>query len=201
MVAKRLNFKYLDTGAMYRVATLISMRHNIPPEEENLLVQEVKKHRITFDEVNTVTKVFLNGADVSEEIRTPELTAKIGPICELAGIRDLMGKLQRELGENGGVVLEGRDIGTVIFPDAEVKIFLNATPEERAKRRWKEMIDRRIKIELEEVLQNIKKRDERDSQRDLAPLMKAEDAIEIDTTGLTLEQVITKVVEQVNRVE
>ena len=113
----------------------------------------------------------------------------------------MMGKLQRELGENGGVVLEGRDIGTVIFPDAEVKIFLSATPEERAKRRWKEMVDRGIHIEYEEVLENIRLRDARDSKRNLAPLVKADDAIEIDTTGLTLEQVVARVVEKVARIE
>lgn len=201
MTAKRLNFQYLDTGAMYRIATLISMRHNIPPNREGELVEEVKKHHISFDEGKSSIKVFLDDIDVSEEIRTPELTEKIGPICELAGIRELMGKLQRELGENGGVVLEGRDIGTVIFPDAEVKIFLSATPEERAKRRWKEMVDRGIHIEYEEVLENIRLRDARDSKRNLAPLVKADDAIEIDTTGLTLEQVVARVVEKVARIE
>ena len=177
------------------------MRHNIPPNREGELVEEVKKHHISFDEGKSSIKVFLDDIDVSEEIRTPELTEKIGPICELAGIRELMGKLQRELGENGGVVLEGRDIGTVIFPDAEVKIFLSATPEERAKRRWKEMVDRGIHIEYEEVLENIRLRDARDSKRNLAPLVKADDAIEIDTTGLTLEQVVARVVEEVARIE
>ena len=197
--AKLLNFQYLDTGAMYRIATLISMKENIPPDREDELVKEVKRHRISFSEGESGQRVFLNDSDVSEEIRTPELTAKIGPICELAGIRELMGHLQRQLGENGGVVLEGRDIGTVIFPDAEVKIFLNATHEERAKRRWKEMDEKGINITYKEVLNNIKERDSRDSHRDLAPLIKAGDAIEIDTTGLSLAEVISSVVDEVKK--
>ena len=185
---------------MYRAATLISMRENLPPEKEDELVEEVKKHRISFSEGDSNTRVFLDDVDVSKEIRTPELTAKIGPVCELAGIRELMGQLQRKLGEKGGVVLEGRDIGSVIFPDAEVKIFLNASHEERAKRRWKEMVDKGIDITYEEVLRSIRERDERDSHRDLAPLVKADSAVEIDTTGMTLEEVVSRVVDEVKKI-
>jgi CMP/dCMP kinase len=199
MSARKLGFRYLDTGAMYRVATLISIRSNIGVDNENKLVEQVRKHKIEFEDTGNGTKVILDGIDVSDDLRTPELTKKIGPICELVGIRRLLGELQREMGKNGGVVLEGRDIGTVIFPDAEVKIFLLASPEERAKRRWLELKNRGIEVDLDDILDDISARDKRDSERDIAPLIKAEDAIEIDTTSLTITEVVEAVIAEVRK--
>jgi len=199
MTAEKLGFRYLDTGAMYRVATLISMRSNISADEEDELVAEVQKHELQFVDRFDGTKVLLDGIDVSDELRTPELTKRIGPICELPGIRRLMGELQREMGKDGGVVLEGRDIGTVIFPDAEIKIFLMALPEERARRRWLELKNKGVKVKFNDILDDIALRDKRDSERDIAPLIKAEDAVEIDTTNLTIDEVVDAVVAEVRK--
>lgn len=200
MAAKRLGFLYIDTGAMYRAATLISMREGIAPEDEDSLVEAVANHRIFLQPGADDTVVIIDGEDVSSLIRTPELTAKVGPVCELPGIRRLMGRLQREMGEAGGAVLEGRDIGTVIFPDAEVKIYLDASSQERAKRRWKQLLEKGIDADLETVLKDLTARDERDRGRDIAPLKAAEGAVVVDTTKMSIEEVIQTVIDEVRRV-
>ncbi len=192
--AKRLGFQYLDTGAMYRTATLISMETGISPDEPERLTAEIALHQFNFDFRPGYYKVELDGRDVSEAIRLPELTRSIGPVCEIPGVRKLMGELQRRMGANGGVVLEGRDIGTVIFPNAEVKIFLTASAEIRARRRWLEQQAKGIELDFQTVFDDVVKRDQRDIQRDNAPLKPADDAMIIDTSGMSIEEVIDKVV-------
>jgi cytidylate kinase len=199
LVAKRLHLRYIDTGAMYRVATLISLKENIAPEKEYSLVEAVKAHQISFFNEGEVLKVLIDGEEVSDEIRTPELTRLIGPVCELPGIRRLLKEWQQKMGENGGVVAEGRDMGTVIFPQAEVKIYLTASLKERARRRWKELKEKGIDIDYQLVYQEISQRDERDIKRNEAPLKKADDAILIDTTNLSIDEVVEKVLVRVKK--
>ncbi len=194
LAAKKLGYRYLDTGAMYRTATLISMQSGISPDDEDKLVREVEGHEMLFDYAGGVSRVLLDGQDVSEEIRLPELTRLIGPVCELPGIRRIMGGIQRKMGENGGVVLEGRDISTVIFPDAEVKVYLDAAPEVRTRRRMQELNGRGVTANFDEVLKDLIARDKRDMTRGVAPLKKAQDAIEIDTSDLSISEVVDKVI-------
>jgi len=192
--AKRLDFQYLDTGAMYRAATLVSMETGIGPEEPERLTKEIASRQFQFYFRPGFYKVELDGRDITEAIRSPELTRLIGPVCEIPGIRKLMGELQRRMGAVGGVVLEGRDIGTVIFPEAEVKIFLTASAEIRARRRWREQQAKGITLDYQTVYEDVIKRDQRDMQRDNAPLKPAEDAVIIDTSAMSIEEVIDKVV-------
>lgn len=199
LAAEKLNFRYLDTGAMYRVATLISVMHNIPPEAEDDLVEAVKSHSISFIYEGGDSRALLDGTDVSDEIRTPALTKKVGPVCEIPGVRKLMGELQKKMGENGGVVLEGRDIGTVVFPDAEVKIYLEADPRERARRRYEELRRKGADADFDSVLNDLLKRDQRDKARPAAPLMKAADALTIDTTDMSIDEVVKEIVAQARK--
>jgi cytidylate kinase len=199
LLAKRLNFRYLDTGAMYRVAALVSIMDNIPPQKEKELLSALKRHKIAFSQDIESPKILLDGEDVSLRIRTPELTRLVGPVCELPAVRRFLGQLQRRMGKGGGVVLEGRDIGTVIFPDAEVKIFLTASAPERAKRRWQEMVKNGLNEDYDDVLKDINERDLRDARRNLAPLIKADDALQIDTTNLTIDEVLDLVTAEVQK--
>ncbi|MCX8058908.1 MAG: (d)CMP kinase [Spirochaetes bacterium] len=188
-LAKRLNFKYLDTGAMYRAVTLYFLKNNIDiPDNENAKVNEILKNiEIKFDGENT----FLNSQNVSYEIRSNEVNNNVSKIAKIKEIRDFCGNLQRKIGLTGKWVVEGRDIGTAIFPEAKYKFFLYASDEERAKRRW---LQDGKKDSYEKVLQNIKERDTIDSSREMNPLRKAPDAIEIDTTNLNFDEVVNKII-------
>jgi len=192
--AQRLKFQYLDTGAMYRSATLISMETGISPDEPERLAHEIQTHSFQFDFRPDTCRVQLDGRDITEAIRSPELTRLIGPVCEIPQVRQFMGELQRQLGEGGGVVLEGRDIGTVIFPDAEVKIFLTASAEVRARRRWLEQKAKGMELDFQKVFEDLIQRDQRDMNRDNAPLKPAADAIIIDTGGMSIEEVVEQVI-------
>jgi cytidylate kinase len=193
-----MNYLYVDTGAMYRAATLIALREKISPQDSEKLVKAIEAHKIDLSDGDNETIALIDGEDVSLEIRTPELTAQIGPVCENPGVRELMGKLQRRIGEKGGAVLEGRDIGTVIFPDAEVKIYLDATPEERAKRRWLQLREKGIETNYDKVLTELKNRDKRDKGRKIAPLKAADDAAAIDTTNMTIDGVVKEIVNKIH---
>lgn len=194
LTAKKLGYRYLDTGAMYRTATLISMQSGISPENEEELVREAEAREMYFEYANGVSRVVLDGRDVSEDIRLPDLTRLIGPVCELPGIRRIMGGIQRKMGENGGVVLEGRDISTVIFPDAEVKIYLDAVPEVRTRRRMQELNGKGVTANFDDVLKDMIARDQRDITREVAPLKKAKDAVVIDTSEMNIDEVVAKVI-------
>ena len=200
LTAQKLGFNYLDTGAMYRTATLITLLTGISPKEHEKLTAEVKKRRMFFEYKNGVSKVVLDGKDVSEDIRSPELTRLISPVCEVPAIREYLGNIQREMGRNGGVVLEGRDIGTVIFPDAEVKVFLSASPEVRARRRWLEQKEKGMERDFKEVLADLTIRDQRDAAREIAPLIPAKDATIIDSSEMDIDEVAGIIVKLVNAV-
>ena len=191
-LAERLGYLYLDTGAMYRALALAFLRSGLEPTPENAR-KLLARLRLDVAHRNGVMRVFLDGEDVSDRIRTPEVSAMASRISALEPVRRKMVEAQRRIARDftakgGGVVVEGRDIGTVVFPDAEVKVFMVADPTERARRRQAELKARGQEVDLDNVLAEIERRDRQDAGRALAPLRKAEDAIEIDTTNLTPDE-------------
>ncbi len=197
LVANKLGYIYIDTGAMYRAVTLAWLKSGTDLTEENVC-KLIKSIDIKI--INSIEgqKTYLNNIDVSEEIRMPEITKYVSPISAISCVREKLVSMQRELGKNGSVVLEGRDIGTVVFPDAELKIYLVASVEARAKRRTKELLEKGLTVSEEEIKRQIIERDNYDSNREISPLKKAIDAIEIDTSNLTIEEQCKKIIELVN---
>lgn len=194
LVAEKFGFLNVDTGAMYRSVTLAMLRQNIGIEEEKIekLLSEIT---IELKEENGEEVVLLNGEDVSEAIRTKEVNAFISGVSALRIVRNKMLEIQRKIAQGQEVVMEGRDIGSTVFPNADVKIYLDATVEERANRRLRQNKEKGIEMSYEEVLESVKKRDLIDSTREVSPLRKADDAILIDCTELSLEQLSNKVYE------
>ena len=189
-VAKRLKFFYLDTGAMYRAATLKYLRCGGSTDNiDTALVREIIKHTvINLRQVGSKILVFLDNKDVTLEIRTTPVNNFVSPISALPEIREWMVQKQREVAEGKNVICEGRDIGTVVFPDAQVKIYMQADLKIRAQRRQKELDEKNIEADFNKVVENLKFRDKYDSNRVHSPLKKAEDAIILDTTDITIEQ-------------
>ncbi len=201
-LAQELGYIYIDSGAMYRVVTLYALRkgliNNGMPETEKIIA-ELKNIKITFkwDELAGKNTTFLNGENVEEEIRRLEVSQNVSPISTIAEIRSEMVKQQRENGLNKGIVMDGRDIGTVVFPDAELKIFMTASPEIRAQRRFDELKQKGVEVDFSEILQNVEGRDQIDSTREVSPLKKAEDALVLDNSSLTREQQLKWTLERV----
>ena len=198
-IAQKYNITYIDTGAMYRCVTLACLNKEIKPDNYLGVEDVLKDIRIFFKRENGIVRVMLNDEDVTEEIRTPVVDSYVAKFAALKSVRDKMTPLQREMGKTQNVIMEGRDIGTVVFPDAQVKIYLDCTEEERAMRRYKQNLEKGIKSTYEEVLENIKERHKLETQREIAPLVKAEDAVLIDTTNLNLQEVedlIMKIVKE-----
>jgi cytidylate kinase len=193
LIAQRLNYLYVDTGAMYRALTLKALKVKADLEDEDGLGRLAKKTDIRLKHSDGSLKVYLDGEDVTAAIRTPEVTNSVRYIARAKPVRAHMVILQRDLGKDGGVVLEGRDIGTVVFPDADKKFYLDASFEVRVGRRYQELKEAHPGITEAEVRDDLKRRDESDINRSLAPLKKADDAISIDTTDLTIEGVVDKV--------
>ncbi len=196
-VAKDLGFTYLDTGAMYRALALKLLRERVEITNDGALGKLIERTEIDLVEMGDKLRVLLDGEDVSEEIRTPEVSQMASKTSALKMVRQWMLSLQRALGQRGNVVAEGRDIGTVVFPNAEVKIYLDAALEERARRRVEELRKAGQQASLDETLQEMKERDKRDSERDLAPLRKATDAIAIDSTTLDAESLAQQVMQHI----
>ena len=196
-LAKELKFVYLDTGAMYRALALKVLRQGIDLADDARLEELIAGTEIDLEETNGKLAVLLDGVDVGGEIRTPEVSQMASKVSALRIVRARMLELQREMGRRGSVVAEGRDIGTVIFPDAEVKIFLDASAGERARRRYNELKGAGRAVDYEETLREIEERDKRDSERDLAPLRKAEDAVMMDSSNATADDVATKVLSHI----
>ncbi|NOZ61105.1 MAG: (d)CMP kinase [Calditrichaeota bacterium] len=188
LLARKLGFLYLDTGAMYRALTLKALRRRIDLDSETELEILFENTSIDLLHQNGRLRVLLDGEDVSREIRSAEVSDNVSRVAAKKAVRERMALLQREFAQKGNVIAEGRDIGTVIFPDAKLKIFLVASIEERARRRFKEGNSPSESAKLKEMAENLKKRDEADSGREHSPLLKAADAIEVDTTALTIEQ-------------
>ena len=187
-VAKDLGFIYVDTGALYRTVGLHFIRKGITTELNCDIESELKEIVVDIKFVNNEQRVFLNGEDVSEQIRTPEASMMASAVSAKPPVRSFLLDMQRKLARENNVIMDGRDIGTVVLPDATLKYFVTATAEERANRRYKELIEKGMDVEYKAVYDDIVKRDYNDSHREIAPLKPAEDSIMFDTTGNTLEQ-------------
>lgn len=198
-VAKKMNLINIDTGAMYRSVTLLMIRQNIKLEDEEKIKEILDKIDIKFGIENGEQKVYLNGEDVSLLIRTKEVNEFVSPVSTIKIVRERLADMQREMSKSIDVIMEGRDIGTNVFPNANVKIYLDATPEERAKRRFKQNEEKGIQIPYEEILESVKNRDYIDSHREIAPLKQAEDAIYIDSTNMSIDEVVEKIIGIINK--
>ena len=191
-LAKSLQYAYVDTGAMYRAVTLFAMRKgfisngevNIGPLLKSLDAIHLK---FVFNEKLGFAEMFLNDENVEEEIRTLEVSKNVSQIAVIEAVRTKLVAIQQVMGKDKGVVMDGRDIGTVVFPDAELKIFMTASPEKRAYRRYQELLDKGEQVRYEEVLENVQKRDDIDSNRRFSPLAKAPDAVELDNSDMGLQ--------------
>lgn len=199
MLAQRLNYLYLDTGAMYRAVALAVQRAKLDPQDEEGLRQICAQMRISFVGEGDEQKVFLDGEEVTQEIRRPEIGWLASVVSTKRPVREAMVHLQRKLGEQGRVVAEGRDTGTVVFPQAEFKFFLTAQMEERARRRQKELSAKGYRMNIEEVKKEINRRDAQDEGRELAPLRPAPDAHIIDSTKLSPRQVVDLMMELIRK--
>lgn len=193
-LADRLGYRQIDTGAMYRAVAYLISRAGIDPGNSKELEELCNDVDIRLDCSNGAQRVLANGQDVTNEIRTPDMSLMTSRISALKPVREAMMRAQRLLGRNGGVVLEGRDIGTVVFPDAELKFYLYASPEERGKRRFMELAGNGEQVSLEDTIKAVSSRDAQDSQRELAPLRQAEDAIPIDSSGISVDEVLDRMV-------
>ena len=193
-VAEQLGCIYLDTGAMYRTLTYAALSNEVDLQDEEALHTLLKGIRITFSTAeNEMQRVFLNDEDVTDSIRSEEVTQNVSLVSSFAKVREEMVARQKSIARSGGVVMDGRDIGTVVLPDAEVKIFMTATAEKRALRRYKENIAKGMTTSLEELTEDMKRRDHLDSTRSVSPLKKAEDAIVLDSTHLEIDEVVKQI--------
>jgi cytidylate kinase len=193
-LARRLGFVYIDTGAMYRSVALRVKERGISPEDKLALNQLALSLRIQFVTKGEETHVFCEEEDVTEAIRNPEISRLASSISKQRGVREALVRMQREMGKEGDVILEGRDIGTVVFPDADVKFYLDANPEERARRRYDEMVEKGIKMDFKETQEELLQRDHNDMHRAHSPLKRAEDAVLIDSTHRSVEEVVEEMV-------
>jgi len=197
-VASKIGFFRLDTGALYRCVTLEVIRNKWELREVSKIVEIARNMQVEFvrnEEMNELDFVFLNGEDVTKAIRSNEVNNLVSQVSSIKELREEMLGVQRKMAENQNTIMEGRDIGTVVFPNADLKIYLNADIEERARRRYVENIEKGIDTTYEEVLQILKNRDKIDMEREVSPLKKADDAIEIDSTNLSIEEVAEKIIE------
>ncbi len=192
-IAEEMNLTSIDTGAMYRSVTLAMLEANIKVDQIEKITKLLEQINIEFKRFGNEQKIFLNGKDVSLEIRTKKVNENVSQVSAIGIVRTKMAELQREMAKSIDVIMEGRDIGTNVFPNADVKIYLDATPEERAKRRYLQNKENGIEIPFEEILENVKQRDFIDSTREIAPLKKAEDAIYIDSSNMSIEEVVNEI--------
>jgi len=199
-LATRLGYVYLDTGAMYRAITFLALRDGID-DNESAVIKMTRNLDLTLKFENGITRVFANDEEVTEYIRTPEVSNKVSEISRISEVRKELVRLQRNLAKKGSIVAEGRDITTVVFPKADVKIYMTASADIRKERRYKEFLEKGMDVTYEEVSKLLNKRDEIDSGRKVSPLMKADDAVELDTTCLTVEQELNKIVTLIKSVE
>lgn len=192
-LAKSLGYVYVDTGAMYRAVTLYALRQGFVSVEhfdKEAVVTNLNDIELVFKYSSRLgfSEMYLNGENVEKEIRVLEVSKYVSPVAEIEAVRIKLVAMQQKMGKEKGIVMDGRDIGTVVFPEAELKIFMTASPEKRAYRRYKELLDRGEKVSYDDVLQNVEKRDHIDSTRAFSPLRKAEDAIEFDNSDMGLEE-------------
>ncbi|MFV0143306.1 (d)CMP kinase [Empedobacter falsenii] len=203
IIARNLGYTHIDSGAMYRAVTLYAFQHQYIVDnkiDEHALIINLSDIKIEFkqDLITQKNLTFLNGENVEADIRTMEVSKMVSPISEIPAVRDYCVALQQQMGEKGGIVMDGRDIGTTVFPNADIKIFVTASPEVRAQRRFLEYQQQGKNIPLDEVLKNVNERDYIDSHREYSPLRKADDAIEVDNSNMNLEETVNKVMEIIN---
>lgn len=201
VLAQKLQYIYIDTGAMYRAVTLFFIKHNINLKNDLDVEQALKQIDISF-EYNVKTgknETFLNGKNVEHEIRQMEVSNLVSPVSEISKVRRKLVEQQRRLGEGSGVVMDGRDIGTVVFPNAELKIFMTADLQIRAERRKLELAQKGTSVDLEDVIANLKDRDIIDSSRADSPLKKADDAHVVDTSNITFDEQVNQILELINK--
>ena len=189
-LARRLGYTYIDTGAMYRAVALRAKEKGLTVKDEETLSGLASCLMVTLSTVNGETRILCDGQDITQAIRSPEISLLASDISKHPGVREALVRMQRAMGSRGGVVLEGRDIGTVVFPGADVKFYLDARAEERARRRHRELVAKGTEVDFEETLQDVLRRDENDMGRSLSPLRKAEDAEVLDSTSLSVEEVV-----------
>ena len=199
LLARRLGYRYLDTGAMYRIAALMAKERSVPIDDEEGLAGVCSGMEISFFQKGDEIKTFCNGRDVSEAIRKPEISGLASQISAKKAVRNVLVEMQRKMGVGGGIVAEGRDIGTVVYSGAELKFYLDATPEERGQRRFRELVKKGLRVSLEETIDDMKRRDRRDRKREVSPLRKAEDALVIDSTHMNVEEVVGNMLEKARR--
>ncbi len=198
-LAKQLEWIYIDTGAMYRAIALYCVHNDIDIEDEIKVSNNIKNISISIAYINKHQHIFLNDKDITDDIRTKEISRFASKVAVFKNVREKLVSLQQDLAYTKNVIMDGRDIGTVVLPNATLKIFLTASSCERANRRYKEQLAQGINEPFEEVLAQINSRDEQDYTREISPLRKANDAIEIDTTGYTIEQIVTKIYDLLNK--
>ena len=191
-LARELGYTYIDTGAMYRAVTLFAMRKGLFAEDGTIDTETLQglmgEVSIAQKNIEGKTITFLNGEDVEKEIRSLEVSSHVSPIAALPFVREKMVEQQREMGREGGIVMDGRDIGTVVFPNAELKVFVTASAEVRAQRRYKELIEKGMPASYEDILKNVTERDYTDSHRAVSPLRPADDAVILDNSNLTIAE-------------
>ncbi|PKN16047.1 MAG: cytidylate kinase [Deltaproteobacteria bacterium HGW-Deltaproteobacteria-23] len=200
-LADRIGYLHIDTGAMFRVVALFALRSGINIDDHIALAAICAGLNIDFALKDGVCRVFANGEDVSTAIRSPEISLLTSKVAAVPAVRNHLLLQQRRMGERGGVVLEGRDIGTVVFPEADVKFYLTASAEERGRRRFAELSAKGVTVNLQQTVTEVMQRDEQDMNRQYAPLRRAEDAIEIDSTNISLEKVMVLMEESIHRKE
>ncbi|MGX7351365.1 cytidylate kinase [Enterococcus canis] len=201
ILAKKYGFIYCDTGAMYRALTYAALRFDVDFEDDAGLVALLAEQPISFKAAETGQRVFIGDLEVTTEIRQPDVTNAVSIVAKQPLVRQEMVRLQQKIGEAGGVVMDGRDIGTQVLPNAEVKIFLVASVTERAERRYKENQEKGITTDFETLKKEIERRDYLDSTREVSPLVQAKDAVLLDTTGMTIESVVAAIENIVNTKE
>lgn len=203
LVAKELGLVNIDTGAMYRCVTLDCLNNNVKPDEFEKIAEILENVDIQLKREGDNQIILLNGQDVSKEIRTERIDEMVAKFAAIKIVRDKITPLQQKMGENTDIIMEGRDIGTVVFPNADVKIFLDCSLEERAKRRYKQNVERGLNTPYEEVLSELIKRHKLETEREVAPLIQAEDAIYLDSSNLNIEEVTEETIriikEQLNK--
>ena len=199
IVAKKLHFIYCDTGAMYRSVTFAALKNHVKLDDDQALKELIKTIEIRFVPAEPEQRVFVNDEEVTQAIRTPEITNNVSLVSAQPSVRAELTKRQQEIAEAGGIVMDGRDIGTTVLPNAEVKIFLVASVHERAVRRFKENQTKGIDTPLDVLEKEIEERDYKDSHREISPLTQAKDAVLVDTTSLTIDQVVDQILEIINQ--
>lgn len=194
LVAQKLGYMHIDTGAMYRAITLKVLEESVPLSDGDRIAELAEKSEVRLEGSDGANRIFLNGKDVTDRIRSAEVTKSVSTVSSIQRVREVMVREQRKIAAKGGVVLEGRDIGTVVLPDADLKVFMVADVSERARRRKKELALSGIEVDEKSLTKDIEERDHKDSTRDASPLKQAEDAVVLDTSDITIEEQVDFIV-------